>query len=276
MYRKHSGPEELRASHSLRSTRFVVSAVSIVMLAASAFGHSQQSPAATESVAEAARIERERRANSTNHPRIITNAEFQARYGDSSPSAFSLPDASTNAAQVSTPPSASCNNAQVEELQAELQDAQRDLDRQRDEFSRQPVVISGNNLDLRNFKPANSGFYIGALPAAEAQPLAPPRVSAAELGERITSLEKELRRACESPEAAEIDNKLDAAEQQLSQLERAFDLDRETYYSQPDYIRNTAGKAQLDAEEQQIRQLQAEIEALRNQLLALNPPSSAT
>jgi polyhydroxyalkanoate synthesis regulator phasin len=82
--------------------------------------------------------------------------------------------------------------------------------------------------------------------------------------------------ACSSPEAASVQSKLDQVEQQLSLLQRQFALDQDTYYSKPGYAQDTASKARLDAEQQQIQSLQSEVDRLKNELAALNPPQVAT
>jgi type I restriction-modification system DNA methylase subunit len=156
----------------------------------------------------------------------------------------------------------------------ELQAAQQELDRVRSELSYQPTVISGNNLDLQNFKSGNSGFYVGAPPLLDAVPPNPARVTAVELEEKIENLKNALR--CDPPEAAGVQNKLDRAEQQLKLLQREFALHQDTYYSRPDYTEDTAGKARLDAEQQQIQSLQSEVDRLRSELAALNLPQVAT
>ncbi|HYL62634.1 MAG TPA: hypothetical protein VE077_08425 [Candidatus Methylomirabilis sp.] len=62
--------------------------------------------------------------------------------------------------------------------------------------------------------------------------------------------------------------KLDEAEQQLNLLQRQFDLDQNAYYSKTNYAADTAGKAKIDAELQQVQNLQSEIERLKDELAA--------
>ncbi len=158
----------------------------------------------------------------------------------------------------------------------ELQAAQQELDRVRGELSHQPTVISGNDLDLQYFKPGNSGLNVGAPPLLNAQPLNPARVTEVELEEKIASLKNASRLACEPPEVASIQSKLDQTEQQLKLLQRDFALHQDAYYSRSDFAGDAAGKARLDAEQQQIQSLQSEVDRLKNELDALNPPQVAT
>jgi hypothetical protein len=97
-------------------------------------------------------------------------------------------------------------------------------------------------------------------------------VAEAQLEERIASLQKALRIACEPPEAARAQSELDQAEQELDLLQRQFDLDQDSYYSNADYADDREGAAWLDYEQQQIDYLQSEIERLRQNLGVLNTP----
>jgi hypothetical protein len=227
-----------------------------------------------QSVVEAARHAREHMTNSAKHSRIITNADFDAERSTASDSALQPP--STNAAAAPNPSPTGCDNPESAALKMELQGAQQELDRVRGELSYQPTVISGNDLDLQYFKPGSSGLNVGAPPLLNAVPLNPARVTEVELEEKIASTQKALRLACESPEAAKIQTELDLAEQELNPLQRQFALDQEAYYSKSNYAEDAAGKARLDAELQQIQNLQSEVERLRNELAALNPPQVAT
>jgi hypothetical protein len=83
------------------------------------------------------------------------------------------------------------------------------------------------------------------------------------LEQKITALKEAARIACDSPEDAAIQRKLDATEQQLKLLQSEFALDQAAYYSNAD---DTTGKAKLDAEQEQIQSLQSEIERLKDQL----------
>ncbi len=247
--------------------------VAVLVLAFAAPARPQESHPA-QSVVEAARNAREHKTNSTKHPKIITNADLGEERLAASDSALQPP--STNGATAPNPSVADCDNPESAGLKMELQAARQELDRVRSELSYQPKVISGNDLDLQYFKPGNSGFYVGAPPLLDAQPPNATLVTQAELEEKIEGLKSALRLACEPPEAASIQSKLDRAEQQLGLLQREFALDRDAYYSRPDYTEDTAGKARLDAELQQIQSLQSEVDRLRNELAAVNPPQVAT
>ncbi len=228
----------------------------------------QETAVQTSSVVEAARNARQRTTNPGKHPKIITNADLGVQFPVSSPSTFDLQLSSTNADEVPNPLSAGCDNPQAERLNAELQSAQQELDQLRRDLQYNPPVVSDHDLDLQYFKPGNSGFNVGAPPLLDTQPPVPARITEVELEERIDRLQKALRLACEPPEAARIQSAIDELEEELNPLQRQFALDQEDYYSMP-VTERIGGNPQLDAEQQQIQALQAEIQNLREQLAPL-------
>jgi multidrug efflux pump subunit AcrA (membrane-fusion protein) len=187
-------------------------------------------------------------------------------------SAFDLKASSSDAVEVaSLYAPGSCDNPETQRLKGELQAAQQELARLRAELSHQPPVISDHDLDLEYFRPGNAGLNVGSPPLLNSEPLAPARVAQVELEERIASLQKALRIACERPEAARILIEIDDLEQQLNLLQRQFSLDQDAYYSKTDFAKYTAEKVQIDAEQRQIQILQAHIEQLKQELAAMNP-----
>jgi hypothetical protein len=241
--------------------------ITVLALALGAPAQSQEPPRPAESVAEAARKVREQKSNSTKHPKIITNDDLGGQYSVPSTSASPPESSSGNGAQVRKP-SADCDNPDAERLKTDLLAAQGEQDQIRRELSYQPNVISGPNLDLKNFKPGDSGLHVGAPPLLESKPLIPARMTEVNLDEKIASLKRALRIACDSPEDAGIQMKLDQAEQELTWLQRQLVLDQAAYYSRTNYAADAAGKARLDAELQQVQFLQSEIERLKGQLAA--------
>ncbi len=211
---------------------------------------SQDPPPTPEEIARAAREAREHKANSAQHPKIITNDELVAQ-----PSVKAT----------------GCDSANAETLKAELQSSQDELDQIRSQLSSQPEVISNNNIDLRNFKPGSAGPNMGAPALLETKSPSPARLAEVNLQEKVASLKRAVRIACASPQHAEIQAKIDAAEKQLTSLERELALDQDTYYSNPNYAGNAAGKAKLDAELEQKQSLQSEIERLKSELSAPKP-----
>jgi hypothetical protein len=233
----------------------------------------EQEPAAavgTQAIVDAARNVRQQQASSRNPPKVVTNDDFSSGV-PSSPSAEEIVAAKQAAAAKTE--NAGCKNAAEEErINAELQEAQDELDQLRRETSYNPKVISGNNVDLSNFQPGKSGVDFGSPPLIETQPQSPARVSEAILEDRIARLKAALKIVCEAPKIAGIQSKLDAAEQELKLAQQQFELDQNVYYSKANYSGDTAGKAKLDAEQEQIRALQAEVDQLKGEL----PPPKST
>jgi hypothetical protein len=225
-----------------------------------------------ESVADAARSAREHRANSTNHQKIITNSDLGPLHSVPSASAFHPQSPSTNADESPNPRSADvCDNPQAERLSMELQAAQQDLDQIRRDLQYNPPVVSGHDLDFQYFQPGNSGLNVGSPPLLDAEPPAPARVAEVEVEERVDYLKKALRVACEPPEAARIQIAIYEAEDDLNLLQRQFALDQDDYYSVP-ITERLGGNPQLDAEQQQIQDLQSEIDRLKAALAVLLSP----
>jgi hypothetical protein len=261
-------PAELVGWQTLEASWGLSLTIAFLALALGAPARSQEPPHRAESIAEAARNVRDHKSNSTNRPKIITNDDLGVQYSVPSASASPLESSSMNGAEVPKPRTAGCDNPDGERLKTDLLVAQGEQDQIRRELSYQPIVISDGDVDLKNLKPGYSGLNVGGPPLLQTQPQAPARVTAVILEEKIASLKKALRIACDSPEDAGIQKKLDLAEQELHLLQGEFALDQDTYYSRPNYAERTAGKAKLDAEKQQIQSLESEIQRLRDELAA--------
>jgi hypothetical protein len=246
--------------------------VTLLVLALAPPARSQEPSYPMESIVQAAREARERKANSTKHPKIITNADLSERHSAPTDPSLDLRFPETYGDDESNPPANGCDNPEAARLAMELQALEQDLDQLHRELSYQPEVISNGDLDLEYFKPGGSGLYVGSPPLLEVEPPVPARVAEAQLEERIASLQKALRIACEPPEAARMQSELDQAEQELDLLQRQLDLDQDSYYSNADYAEDREGASWLDYEQQQIDYLQSQIERLRQNLAVLTTP----
>jgi len=262
MYSNTSEPPELLEWQTFGASRACSLAITFLALATPM--RSQEPPPPAESVAQAARNVREQKSNSMKHPKIFTNDDFGTQYPVPGTS-------STNGTEVPKPPAAGCDNPDAERLKADLQAAQGEQDQIRRELTYQPHVISGPNLDLRNLKSGHSGLDVGGPPLLETKPPIPARMMEVNLEEKIASMKRALRIACDSPEDAGIQMKLDKAEQELKSLQREFDLDQNAYHSKTNYAADTAGKARLDAEAQQVQNLQSDVERLKGELTVTKP-----
>ena len=240
--------------------------LTITFLALGAPTPSQEPPQPAQSIADAARKARAQNLNFTAPPRVFTNDDLSV--APSPPSEMPISkESSPKRAEAPTSEAAGCSAPDDDRLKAELQAAQDELDKIRRELSYDPPVVSGGNVDLTNFKPGSSGLAFGSPPLLQTQPQSPARVDEVILEERVESLKQASSIACDSPKDAKIQEKLDSAEKQLNWLQREFDLDRDAYYSKPNYAEDTAGKAKLDDEQQQIQSLQSEIDSLKDKLV---------
>jgi hypothetical protein len=242
--------------------------ITFLALALGAAVRSQEPPHPAESIAGAARNAREHKSNSTKYPKITTNDNLGVQNWALSASASPLESSSASAAEIPKPQRAECDNPDAERLKTDLLVAQEEQDQIRRELSYQPKVISGPNLDLKNFRRGYSGIHVGAPPLLETQPPISARVKEVDLGEKIASMKRALRIACDAPEDAETQTRLDSAGQELDLLQRQLVLDQDTYYSKPNYAGDAAGKARLDAKLQQAQSLKSEIERLKGELAA--------
>jgi hypothetical protein len=250
--------------------RLLALASSSLALLIAAPARSQQPPTPAQSVTDAARNAREQ-ASASKNAKVFTNDDLSAPSAPTGAPAAS-PEASPKQAEAqpaeSTP---SCDNAKDERIKAELQAAQDELDQTRNQLNQDPKVISDNDVDMSNFKPGSSGVAFGSPPLLQSQPQSPERINEVMLEQKVASLKQASQIACDTPKNAAIQRTIDSTETQLKYLKRQFDLDQSAYYSKPGYAGDTAGKAKLDDEQQQIQSLQDEIDRLKSEL----PASSA-
>jgi hypothetical protein len=250
--------------------------LTLLVLALGVPARSQEPAKPAESIVDAALSARQRKSNSATPPVIFTNDDIAVQSPPSRAPAVP-PESSAKQASVATPQQANaptpptpattdCNNPNEESLKTELQSAQDELDQLRRELSYNPQAISGGDVDLKNFKSGTSGLAFGSPPLLQSQPQAPARIDEVILEERIASLKETLRIACEPPKEASIQKQIDSAEKELKLLQREFDLNQAAYYSKPNYAQDTAGKATLDAAQQQIEFLQSEIQHLKDEI----------
>jgi hypothetical protein len=248
----------------------------LLVLALGVPARSQEPAKPAESIVQAALNTRQRKSNSATPPVVFTNDDIAVQSPLSSAPA-APPESSAKHASVAapeqgkapTPPTSAttdCDNPNEERLRTELQSAQDELDQLRRELSYNPQAISGGDVDLNNFKSGTSGLAFGSPPLLQSQPQAPARINEVILEERVASLKEASRVACEPPKEAAMQRQLDSAEKELKLLQREFDLNQAAFYSKPNYNQDTAGKATLDAAQQQIESLQSDIKRLQDEI----------
>jgi hypothetical protein len=85
-----------------------------------------------------------------------------------------------------------------------------------------------------------------------------------------------------APEGEKLAKELAALKEQIKQAQSDLDLaqreqalQQDTYFSNPDYVHDTAGKAKLDAIKQQVTDKQQIVDRLKGRLAELQPSSAA-
>ena len=272
-------PSVVGPRHSLARGRALVLAIPVLAVLFTAPVFSQAPPAPNPSIVDAARAAREQQSNSAAHPKVFTNDDLAPQPATppveppltpAPPGVAVTPQLPSpqNAPEAAAPEKSGCDNPNAEAIQRELQAAEAERDQLRNELSPQTEVVTGNNVDMTNFKPGTSGVDLGSPALLQSQPQAPGRVDEVILNQKIASLREDLHIACGSEEDAQAQRELYSAQQRLNWLQQEFSLDRAAYYSKPDYSGDTEGKAKLDAQQQEIDSLQSEIERLKSELAA--------
>jgi hypothetical protein len=281
----------LHSGLSVRSLRSASLAVSILALVSFVPTRAQQPAPAPESVADAAKNARDQKAaaDATKTVKTLTNDDIappapapiptpteseatDANTPPAAPAQGAKPTSATAPATLQTSPAAShpadsgCSSDTEEKLNGEIQAAQDELDQLRRELAPNSAVISNGDVDMSNFKEGSSGVALGTPPLSDSVPQTSGRIQEVELEQRVSALKQAAKIACEPPKEAGVQRQLDEAQSQLKLLQQEFDLDSSSYYSNPSYTDNTAGKSRLDAEQEQINSLQSEIERLRSEL----------
>jgi cob(I)alamin adenosyltransferase len=237
-------------------------------MVSSARGQSQAAPADNISLADAARLDRARLADSAKHARIITNedlpksrpSQFRADYDLTFPTP--LADAAANVVPVQ------CESPDAVRVRTDLQAAQQELEQLGRELSYQPEVISDSDLDASQFRKGYSGLDVGSPPLLDNEAPIAARVTQVEVQERIDVLQKVLRITCQPTDSARIQAEIDQAQEQLDLLQRQFALDQEDYSSRP-VTETLDPNTRLDTERQEVQDLKSQIEQLQQQLATL-------
>jgi DNA repair exonuclease SbcCD ATPase subunit len=103
-------------------------------------------------------------------------------------------------------------------------------------------------------------------PETPAQPAPANTPSSAAQNEKKASEDEKLAK-----ELAALKEQIKQAESDLDLAKREQALQQDTYFSNPDYVHDTAGKAKLDAIKQQITDKQQELDRLKARLAELQP-----
>ena len=88
-------------------------------------------------------------------------------------------------------------------------------------------------------------------------------------GQKESTEDEKKAKEAKKAELADLKKQLASAQSDLDLYQRAFALQRDTYYSNPDYVHDTDGKAKLDGLQQQIADKQQSVEELKTKVTAL-------
>jgi len=108
-------------------------------------------------------------------------------------------------------------------------------------------------------------------PEAQAQPAPANAPSSAAQNEKKASEDEKVAK-----ELAALKEQIKQAQSDLDLAQREQALQQDTYFSNPDYVHDTAGKAKLDAIKQQIADKQQELDRLKARLAELRPQGDST
>ena len=130
-------------------------------------------------------------------------------------------------------------------------------------------VITDENLNVKegDVQSAAAGqLRMPGSPEPQAKPAAGAQVAPAAEGPKKASEDERVAK-----ERAALKAQIKEALTDLDLLHRERTLEQDTYFSNPDYVHDTAGKAKLDALKQQESDKQEELDRLKARLAALPP-----
>jgi hypothetical protein len=107
-------------------------------------------------------------------------------------------------------------------------------------------------------------------PETPAQPAPANAPSSAAQNEKKAPEDEKLAK-----EIAALKEQIKQAQSDVDLVKREQALQQDTYFSNPDYVHDTAGKAKLDAMKQQITDKQQELDRLKARLTELQPATPA-
>ena len=164
---------------------------------------------------------------------------------------------------------AQSQDSQTQQTQS-VADAARRSREDKKNTAKSSKVITDDDLD-KTPKPGAEGLNVGAPPKSDSQPPSPAAVAAAEAADQAAAspTKDSSKKAGQDPEITKLKEQIAQAKKELDLLQRERALDQDTFYSNTDYAHDTAGKAKLASEQQQIDDKQQQLEGLKTRLAAL-------
>jgi hypothetical protein len=150
-----------------------------------------------------------------------------------------------------------------------IADAARRSREQAKNATKSTKVITDDDLDKKNVKPAAQGLTVDAPAKLETQPPTPEAVAAAASATRASADPATAPAASDDPEILKLKDEIAEAEKDADLLKRELALQQDTYLSNPDHEHDLAGKAKVDGLQQQIDVQQQDIDRLKTRLSAM-------
>lgn len=131
-------------------------------------------------------------------------------------------------------------------------------------------VITDDDLSTAQIKPGDEGLKV-ATPQLETGPPSAAAVAADEVADKKaeTSPADDPLKPSDPAKVAQLKEELAKAEEELKLGQRESALEQDTFFSNPDYQHDTAGRAKLEELQQLISDKQQNVEQLKARLLEL-------
>ena len=130
-------------------------------------------------------------------------------------------------------------------------------------------VITDDDLDREYIKPGSQGLPLDSPPKLETEPPSPEAVSEAATESSVLHDPAAVPEPSDDPQILRLKDLIADAEKDADLARRDLALQQDTFYSNPDWEHDTAGKAKLTALQQQINDKQQEVDRLKMRLAAL-------
>jgi len=159
--------------------------------------------------------------------------------------------------------------AQSQDTQS-VAEASRRARAQKKNTEKPAKVITDETLVVKKGDVQSATAEQPRIPGSPETPTQPAADAANSQGSKNPSEDEKVRAALK--ERVALKEKIKDAQSDLDLLQREYQLDQDSFYSSPDYAKNTSGKEKLDAMKQQISNKQQELDQLKARLAALPVP----
>jgi hypothetical protein len=135
-------------------------------------------------------------------------------------------------------------------------------------------VVTDETLEVKKGDVQSAAAEQPRMPGAPETPAQPaPANAPSSAGQNEKMAPEDEKRA---KDIAVLKEQIKQAQSDLDLGKRELALDQDTYFSNPDYVHDTAGKAKLDAIKQQIADRQQVLDRLKARLAELQPQGDST